>query len=263
MFENALAKKRERKPYSAPAASGAAWIFITLIVLIWQGVSMARLVPSYMLPSPVDVILAFIRDFRLLAGHLGYTLFEAAAGLLLSIMGAFILAVTMDAVPFLKASVNPVLLLTQTMPTIAIAPLLVLWMGYGAAPKIALVFLTCFFPLTVALLGGLAQADKDAIKLLESMGAQKAQIYRYIKLPQAIPAFFSGLRISASYSIVGAVISEWLGGKAGLGVYMTRVRKSYSFDRMFAVILLTAVLSLCLMKLVSELEKLATPWKNR
>ena len=242
--------------------SRAAWVFVAVIALAWQGVSMARLVPSYMLPGPVDVVLAFIRDFPLLAGHLGYTLFEAAAGLALSILAAFVLAVTMDALPFLKASVTPVLLLTQTMPTIALAPLLVLWMGYGAAPKIALVFLTCFFPLTIALLGGLSQADSDAIKLLQSMGARKIQVYRYIKIPQAVPAFFSGLKISASYSIVGALISEWLGGKAGLGVYMTRVRKSYSFDRMFAVILLTSVLSLCLMKLVSYLEKAATPWRG-
>ncbi|MDR1129270.1 MAG: ABC transporter permease [Treponema sp.] len=223
---------------------------------------MARLVPPYMLPGPLDVALAFVRDFPLLVGHLGYTLFEAAAGLLLSILAALALAVIMDAAPLLKESVTPVLLLTQTMPTIAIAPLLVLWMGYGAAPKIALVFLTCFFPLTIALLGGLSQADGDAVKLLQSMGARKVQVYRYIKLPQAVPAFFSGLRISASYAIVGALISEWLGGKAGLGVYMTRVRKSYSFDRMFAVILLTSVLSLCLMKLVSFLETLATPWNR-
>jgi ABC-type nitrate/sulfonate/bicarbonate transport system permease component len=215
-----------------------------------------------MLPSPVDVALAFIRDFPLLAGHLGYTLFEAAAGLSLSILAAIVLAVIMDAVPFLRASVTPVLLFTQTMPAIALAPLLVLWMGYGAAPKIALVFLTCFFPLTIALLGGLSQADGDAVKLLQSMGARKIQVYRYIKLPQAVPAFFSGLKISASYSIVGALIAEWLGGKAGLGVYMTRVRKSYSFDRMFAVILLTSVLSLGLMKLVSCLEKAATPWNR-
>jgi ABC-type nitrate/sulfonate/bicarbonate transport system permease component len=215
-----------------------------------------------MLPGPLDVALAFVRDFPLLVGHLGYTLFEAAAGLLLSILAALALAVIMDAAPLLKESVTPVLLLTQTMPTIAIAPLLVLWMGYGAAPKIALVFLTCFFPLTIALLGGLSQADGDAVKLLQSMGARKVQVYRYIKLPQAVPAFFSGLRISASYAIVGALISEWLGGKAGLGVYMTRVRKSYSFDRMFAVILLTSVLSLCLMKLVSFLETLATPWNR-
>jgi ABC-type nitrate/sulfonate/bicarbonate transport system permease component len=195
-------------------------------------------------------------------GHLGTTLFEALLGLLLSIAGAFFLALIMDINPFLKKSVTPVLLLTQTLPTIAIAPLLVLWMGYGASPKITLIFLTCFFPLTIGLLGGFAQADADAIRLLQSMGAKRHQIYRYIKLPQALPSFFSGLRISASYSIIGAVISEWLGGSAGLGVYMTRVRKSYSFDRMFAVILLVAVLSLILMKLVGELEKLTTPWRK-
>jgi ABC-type nitrate/sulfonate/bicarbonate transport system permease component len=246
-----------------PAVSSrGAWVFIAAIVLLWQGISAVRLVPPYMLPGPVDVASAFIRDFPLLAGHLGYTLFEAVSGLALSILAAFILAVTMDALPFLKASVTPVLLLTQTVPAIALAPLLVLWMGYGAAPKIALVFLTCFFPLTIALLGGLSQADSDAVKLLQSMGARKIQVYRYIKLPQAVPAFFSGLRISASYSIVGALISEWLGGTAGLGVYMTRVRKSYSFDRMFAVILLTSVLSLCLMKFVSYLEKAAMPWNR-
>jgi ABC-type nitrate/sulfonate/bicarbonate transport system permease component len=239
-----------------------AWVFIAALVLLWQAACMAALVPPYMLPSPLGVLAAFAGDVPLLMHHLGYTLFEAAAGLLLSILGAFVLALLMDANAFLKTTVSPALLLTQTMPTIALAPLLVLWMGYGAAPKIALVFLTCFFPLTIGLLGGLAQADGDAIRLLQSMGARKSQIYRFLKIPAAIPAFFSGLRISSSYAIIGAVISEWLGGSAGLGVYMTRVRKSYSFDRMFAVILLVAILSLCLMKLVSIIEGIVTPWKK-
>jgi ABC-type nitrate/sulfonate/bicarbonate transport system permease component len=237
----------------------SAWVFMAALVLLWQAACMAALVPAYMLPSPLGVLAAFAGDFSLLMHHLGYTLFEAAAGLLLSILGAFVLALIMDANAFLKTTVSPVLLLTQTMPTIALAPLLVLWMGYGAAPKIALIFLTCFFPLTIGLLGGFAQADGDAIRLLQSMGARAGQIYRYIKIPQAVPAFFSGLRISSSYAIIGAVISEWLGGNAGLGVYMTRVRKSYSFDKMFAVILLVAILSLCLMKLVRVVEKRICP----
>jgi ABC-type nitrate/sulfonate/bicarbonate transport system permease component len=168
----------------------------------------------------------------------------------------------MDNSRFLRQSVTPILLLTQTVPTIAIAPLLVLWMGYGAAPKITLIFLTCFFPMTIGLLGGFSQADADALRLLQSMGATKPQLYRYCKLPAAMPAFFSGLRISTSYSIVGAVVAEWLGGNAGLGVYMTRVRKSYSFDKMFAVILLTAILSLVLMRLVELLERRCMPWQG-
>jgi len=232
------------------------------LLLLWQILSMSGLIPGYMLPGPWQVTTAFISDFYLLMGHLGRTLSEAAAGLALAIAASFILAIVMDANRFLKQAVTPLLLLTQTMPVIAIAPLLILWMGYGAAPKIALVFLTCFFPMTIGLLGAFAQADSDAIRLLQSMGAKRAHIYRYIKLPQALPAFFSGLKISCAYSIIGAVIAEWLGGDAGLGVYMIRVRRSYSFDKMFAVILLTSILSLLLIKIVSIIEKAAMPWKK-
>jgi ABC-type nitrate/sulfonate/bicarbonate transport system permease component len=191
------------------------------------------------------------------------TLFEALAGLALAAAASFILAIVMDAKRFLKQSLEPLLLLTQTMPTVAIAPLLILWMGYGITPKIALVFLVCFFPMTYGLLGAFARADYDAIRLLQSMGASRRQIYRYVKIPQALPAFFSGLKISGSYSIIGAVISEWLGGDAGLGVYMIRVRRSYSFDKMFAVILLTSVLSIVLIKYISFVERVAMPWNEQ
>jgi ABC-type nitrate/sulfonate/bicarbonate transport system permease component len=242
-------------------SAGSSCILLVILVLLWQAVSMAGLLPGYMLPSPVRVAAAFIGDFPLLMRHLGYTLLEAACGLCIAIAGSFILAVLMDANPFLKRSAGPVLLLTQTIPAIAVAPLLILWMGYGAAPKITLVFLTCFFPMTIGLLGAFAGADEDAIRLLQSMGAKKKQIYQYIKIPGGMSAFFSGLKISSSYAIIGAVISEWLGGEAGLGVYMTRVRKSYSFDKMFAVILLVAVLSLALMKAVSLLETALMPWR--
>jgi ABC-type nitrate/sulfonate/bicarbonate transport system permease component len=237
-------------------------VLLAALILIWQGMSMSGIIPSYMLPSPIRVTGAFIADFSLLMWHLSRTLVEAFCGLIFAVAASFVLAVFMDANRFLKQAVTPLLLLTQTMPTIAIAPLLILWMGYGSAPKISLVFLTCFFPMTIGLLGAFAQADSDTIRLLQSMGAKKRQIYQYIKLPQGLPAFFSGLKIASSYSIIGAVISEWLGGDAGLGVYMIRVRRSYSFDKMFAVILLTSVLSLLLIKVVTILEKVAMPWRE-
>lgn len=236
---------------------------IAALLLLWLLVSMSGAIPGFMLPGPVRVITAFTADFPLLMRHLSQTLLEALAGLSIAIAASFFLAIVMDANRFLKQSVTPLLLLTQTMPTIAIAPLLILWMGYGYAPKIALVFLTCFFPMTLGLLGAFAQADTDAIRLLQSMGASRVQVYRYIKLPQGLPAFFSGLKISSSYAIIGAVVAEWLGGEAGLGVYMIRVRRSYSFDKMFAVILLTSVLSLLLVKLVSLLEKIFITWRTK
>ena len=239
---------------------GAVILAATLIVL-WHGISVLGMVPPYMLPGPWQVVQAAVKDFHLLAMHLTQTLKEAAAGLALALVFSFILAILLDVNRFLKETVTPLLTLTQTMPAIALAPLLVLWMGYGIAPKIALVFLTCFFPLTVGLAGAFAHAGEDELRLLKSMGASRLELYRYIKLPQSLPAFFSALRISASYSIIGAVIAEWLGGEAGLGVYMIRVRKSYSFDRMFAAIVLVSLLSLALVKLVTLIERTSMPWK--
>jgi ABC-type nitrate/sulfonate/bicarbonate transport system permease component len=236
---------------------------VASVLIAWQLISISGIVPPFILPSPLRVMAVFIADFPLLMRHLSFTLFEAMAGLALAVTAAFILAVSMDANSFIKKSITPILLLTQTMPVIAIAPLLILWMGYGLAPKITLVFLTCFFPVTIGLLGAFASADNDALRLLQSMGAKKWQLYRYIKFPQGLPAFFSGLKIAASYSIIGAVVAEWLGGDAGLGVYMIRVRRSYSFDRMFAVIILVSVLSMVLIKLVTIIEKKSMPWRNK
>ena len=235
---------------------------IAAVLLLWQLLSISGLIPPYMLPGPMRVVEVFITDFNLLMRHLLFTLMEAFVGLTLAVTVAFVLAILMDSNKYVKESVTPILLLTQTMPVIAVAPLLILWMGYGLAPKITLVFLTCFFPVTIGLLGAFASADNDALRLLQSMGAKKWQLYRYIKIPQGLPAFFSGLKIAASYSIIGAVIAEWLGGDAGLGVYMIRVRRSYSFDRMFAVILLVSALSLILIKLVGLVERAALPYRK-
>lgn len=127
-------------------------------------------------------------------------------------------------------------------------------------PKIILIVITTFFPITIGLLTGFRSADPDAVSLLKAMGAGQAQIFFYIKLPGAMSQFFSGLRISASYAVVGAVISEWLGGFGGLGVYMTRVKKAFSFDKMFAVIFLISAISLLLMNGVEILQKLCMPW---
>jgi len=231
-----------------------------LIILLWWGLSAAGIIPGFMLPSPPEVAGAFVRDFPNLMQHAAVSLKEAVYGLLIGAALAFALACAMDRFLNLEKAVLPVLVVTQTIPTIAIAPLLVLWMGFGMAPKITLVIITTFFPIAVGLLDGFKSADPDAIALLRSMKATRRQIFRHVKIPAALPYFFSGLKISASYAVVGAVISEWLGGFEGLGVYMTRVRKAYAFDKMFAVILLIVIVSLLLMKLVNLLKAVSMPW---
>lgn len=237
-------------------------IVILCLLLIWQCISMSGIVPGFMLPSPLDVAKAFVEDFALLMEHAKATLAEAFLGLLCGIVLAFIAAVCMDRFPLVYKGLYPIIVLTQTIPTIAIAPLLVLWMGYDMAPKITLIVITTFFPITIGLLDGFRSADKDAVDLMKAMGASRIQIFRYMKLPASLSQFFAGLRISAAYSIVGAVIAEWLGGYSGLGVYMVRVKKSYSFDKMFAVIFLISAISLLLMWLVDLLQKAVMPWER-
>ncbi|MBQ1507435.1 MAG: ABC transporter permease [Ruminococcus sp.] len=215
-----------------------------------------------MLPSPLDVANAFVKDFPLLLTHSGVTLLETFIGLLLGIAVGFILSLLMERFGWLYKALYPLIVITQTIPTVAIAPLLVLWFGYEMTPKIILIVIIVFFPIAVNLLNGFKEADSDTINLLRSMGARKSQIFRFVKLPSAMGHFFSGLKIAVSYAVVGAVISEWLGGFNGLGVYMTRVKKAYSFDKMFAVIFLISALSLILMWLVKLLEKKCIPWKN-
>lgn len=256
------AKLKERKIRRERLLKLAAPIAIVALLLIWELVCVLELVPSYMLPSPVEVVDALIEDWSLLMEHAGTTLGEAALGLLLGIALGFAAAVLMDRFEVVRRAFYPLIVLTQTVPTVAIAPLLVLWFGYGMAPKVVLIIVSTFFPITVGLIGGFDSVDPDEIDLMRSMGASWGQIMWHCKLPSALPQFFSGLKISSAYAIVGAVIAEWLGGFSGLGVYMTRVRNAYSFDKMFAVIIIISVLSLVLMWLVELLERLLTPWER-
>lgn len=220
-------------------------------------------VPAYMLPSPIDVVKAFADNFSIMMKQAAVTLQETLYGLLIGIAIAFVIASLMDRFTIINKALYPVLVVTQTIPTIAIAPLLVLWMGFGMAPKITLVVITTFFPIAIGLLNGFQSVDEDAINLMRSMGARRLQIFRIIKLPNATASFFSGLRISAAYAVVGAVVSEWLGGFEGLGVYMTRVKKAYAFDKMFAVIVFISAISLVLMGIVVLLEKISMPWIHK
>ncbi|MCM1272813.1 MAG: ABC transporter permease [Clostridium sp.] len=238
-------------------------ILFVIFIALWQILCQAGVLPEYMLPSPYQVVRAFIGDFPLIMDHMKITIYETFLGLAIGTLLGFFLAVIMDCFEILYKCIYPMLVVSQTIPTVAIAPLLVLWMGYGVAPKITLIVLIVFFPVAACLIDGFKDADADEIKLLETMGANKFQIFWHIKLPGSMSRFFGGLRIAVAYAVVGAVVSEWLGGYKGLGVYMTRVKKSYSYDKMFAVIVLISVLSLLLIKAVDLANKAAMPWKGK
>lgn len=237
-------------------------IFILIILIVWQAVVSGGLVERYILPAPLDITDALIKNWSTILMHTGVTFFEGMTGLLVSIVFSFIVAIVMDQFVLFKKAVYPILVISQTVPIIIIAPLLAMWFGFGIAPKIFVVVLVCFFPITVNLIEGLQSVDHELIDLVRSMGGKKIQIFTKIKLPFALPYFFSGLKIAATYSIMGAVIGEWLGGKAGLGVFMLRARHSFALDLVFASILVIVILSIGIFYGIAFLQKVIMPWEK-
>lgn len=228
---------------------------VIFLLITWQAIIALGVIPDYLLPSPIQIIQAFIQDFYLLIGHAKYTLLTAFLGTLIGLLLSFLLSILMDLSKHFKEMIYPVLLLNQTIPTIAIAPLLVIWLGYGILPKVVLVILSVFFPMTIALIDGYQSIQKEQLNLFASLNASKYQLYRHLKIPAAMGYFFTGLKVALSYALISAVVAEWLGGYHGLGVYMTRVRKSYELDNMFAVIFFISLLTLLLIGLVKIIER--------
>jgi ABC-type nitrate/sulfonate/bicarbonate transport system permease component len=243
-------------------------VFFVVLLIIWQlSVDMGA-ISRTLLPAPTDVGSTLVEILPSIHNHILVTMMEAFTGFLLSILLALVLAILMDSVKLIKKAVYPILLVSQTVPLIVLAPLFVMWFGYGMLPKIIVVVLVCFFPILISLLDGLSSVDKDIVNLLKSMKASRLQIFRLVKFPGAMVSFFSGLRIAATYSIMGAVIGEWMGGRAGLGIYMTRVRHSFAYDKTFAAIVVIVILSMLVFYAVKLLQKLIMPWsieieKNR
>jgi len=238
-------------------------IFQVGLILIWQVLVDVGSIPKYILPSPKDIIIALFSILPEIKIPLYTTLEEAAIGFGIAVAVSIVIAVLMDNYKIVRKSLYPILVVSQTIPVIALAPLFMIWFGFGIYPKVITVILVCFFPVAVSLLDGLDSVDRDMINLLKSMGASKYQIFRYVKFPGALASFFSGLRIAATYSVMGAIIGEWLGGENGLGVYMIRVKHSFALDKMFAVILIIILLSMALFGLLYIVQHIATPWDRK
>lgn len=235
-------------------------VFFATLILIWEMVSRIEIVPTYILPAPTTIIKTLITTMPKLMEHAYITAMEAVVGFIISIIFAMIIAISMDSIPVVRKAIYPLIITSQTIPIITIAPLFAIWFGFGYLPKIVIVVLVCFFPITLSLLEGLSSVETELLNLIKSMGASKIELYKIVKIPAALPSFFSGLKISATYSIMGATIGEWVGGKDGLGVYMMRVKQSFATDKVFAVIIVITLLSVMILKLISFIEKKSMPW---
>jgi ABC-type nitrate/sulfonate/bicarbonate transport system permease component len=228
--------------------------------VLWQLIVVTSGLPSFILPSPLEVIRAARETWDILGPALGTTLFETLIGLIIAVAAGTGFAALMDMIPIVRRALYPLLVASQTIQILAVAPLLVIWFGFGLAPNIIVVVLFSFFPMTVSTFDGLASTDPDYVSLLRSMRADRKQIWRLVRLPAALPSFFSGLKLAVTYSVVAATIGEWVGGSGGLGLYMLRSKNALQTAQVFAAMFITTLLSIGLFLIVSGVERVCLPW---
>lgn len=251
------------KKSASIGAKRAPLIAFLLFLLVWElGVRIYD-VPDYILASPTEVLATIATTYPALWFHGTMTVLEASSGFILAIAIAFLMAFLLDTLSWLNQAVYPLLIVSQTIPLIVLAVLFTIWFGFGLLPKILVVILVCFFPIVISLSNGLNMVDPDQLNLFRSMGASRLKTFTMVKLPAAMPSFFSGVRISATYSIMAAVIGEWLGSNQGLGYYMTLQQKQFAIDRVLAAVVVICLLSLLLVKLIDLVEYLLVPWNRR
>lgn len=235
-------------------------VLIAVLIMGWYFVARVSGLSSFVLPSPMDVIQAGWETRGLLLSAIGTTLLATGIGLALAVIGGIGIAAVIDFWPLAHRALYPLLVVSQTIQILAIAPILIIWFGFGITPTIVIVVLFCFFPLAISTADGLISSDPDLIALLRAMGASKRQVWRMVRLPSALPSFFSGLRLAVTYSIVAATIGEWVGGSPGLGLYMLKSKNALATDQVFVAMFITSLLSVGLFMVVYGIERLVLPW---
>jgi ABC-type nitrate/sulfonate/bicarbonate transport system permease component len=272
-------RERERHPASGVEAAApraprratdlaavAGWVLPLLLLAAavgaWELAVRIRDTPRWFLPKPSDIARELVVSRALLWGHTWTTLQEVLVGLALALVLGVLLGVLIASSRLVERAVYPAIVASQAIPIIALAPILLIWFGYGMTPKIIVVVLICFFPIVVNMVDGLRAADADAIALLRSMGANRLQIMRIVRLPAALPSLFSGIRIAAAVSVIGALVGEWVGASSGLGYLMTRSAAQFQTPRLFAAVVIAAALGMTLFALVALVERLALPWRR-
>ena len=229
-------------------------ITLLILILVWELTINMLKIPSYLIPSPSDILIEFKEDWQVLLMHSKVTLIETLLGLMISVLLALFIGTLMDFVTIIKKCLYPLMYVTQMIPTITIAPLLVIWFGFGIKSKVLLVVLTCFFPILVNFADGIDKVDPDFLNMFRLMKSSRLKTFIHLKFPMALGDFFTGLKISSTYAFIAATVAEWLGGTSGLGVYMVRAKSSYALDKVFACTILVVLFSLIFVGVINILR---------
>jgi len=235
---------------------------LTAMVGVWELVVRAAHVPDYLFPAPSAIAASLGSDRGLLASATLVTVREVVLGYLLAVALALALAVLLHFSDALRRAFLPILVLSQTVPTVLLAPLLAILLGYGITPKLVVVAIVCFFPIVVNTVDGLRSTDAELVQMMRTLHGTRLAIFRRVEAPGALPAVFSGARIAATYAAVGAVFGEWAGSSAGLGFVMLQAQPALLTTRIFAAVLILCALALTLYEVVSLAERLLVPWNR-
>jgi ABC-type nitrate/sulfonate/bicarbonate transport system permease component len=256
----AAAPRGPRLLRRALAAAVPPLVLVAAALAAWQWVVTATGVRPQVLPSPLRVVEQGWAAREQIWANTVPTLQVTAVGFAVSLLLGWAIAVAVDFAPWLRRALTPLLVASQTLPIIAVAPLLIIWFGFGLLPKVVVITLVTFFPIAVGLTEGFASTPRAATNLLRSMGASRWQRFRYVRLPQALPAFFTALRIGITYAVTGAIFAEYVGATAGLGIYMSLQKNSFRTDLVLAAVVVTAVLSVALFALTHLVQRVVVPW---
>ena len=241
------------------AAPGA---IIILVLAAWEGAVRLFEVERWLLPSPTAIGAELLESRSLLLKHTLVTLEEVVIGFALALVVGIAAAMAIAYSRIVERAAYPFVIASQTVPIIAIAPLLLVWIGYGIWPKIIVVVLISFFPIVVNMVDGLKSVDPDMLNMMRSLGAGRRQIFTKVQAPSSLPFLFSGVRVAIALSVIGAVIGEWVGSSAGLGYLMVRSAPQFLTERVFASIFILSVMGVALFALVVLVERLALPWNQ-
>jgi putative hydroxymethylpyrimidine transport system permease protein len=229
---------------------------------VWELVVRAAHVPDYLFPAPSAIASAFGSDAGLLGSATLVTVREVVLGFLLSVSLGLTIAVLIHVSSVLRQALLPLLVLSQAVPTVVLAPVLAIVLGYGIAPKLVVVAIVCFFPIVVNAADGLHSVDTELVRMMRTLHGSRFAIFRRVEFPAALPAIFSGLRIAATYAAVGAVFGEWAGSSSGLGFVMLQAQPALATGRIFAAVLILSAIGLALYAFVTVSERLLVPWKR-
>jgi putative hydroxymethylpyrimidine transport system permease protein len=260
---DSVSKPKSARPPSFLRSYGPAIAITLAAVGLWELVIRVAHVPEYLIPTPSEVAADFKSDWPVLEPNLVVTLREIALGFAISVAAGVGLAVLLHLSPTVRRAVYPLLIGSQTIPIIVLAPILVILFGYGILPKLIIVALICFFPIVVNGIDGLRSVDDDLIRMMLTLNGTRWAIFRRVEFPAALPSIFSGMRIAATFAAIGAVFGEWSGSNQGLGYVMLAATPNLLTARIFAAIVLLTVVAMALFGLVYGLERVFVPWAPR